>query len=76
MQKSQDTQAQFSVVAACVLNDECGFPIEFRGKHKGQAALGYVLRVFGRVEGKTHRIYCYSNNCTLPEMKVGGRGRA
>jgi hypothetical protein len=65
MQESQDTQAQFTVVVAGVLHDECGFPIEFRGKRKGQAALGYVLRVFGRVEGKTHLICCYSNNCTL-----------
>jgi hypothetical protein len=60
MQESQNTQARFSVVVTSVLNDECGFPIEFRGKHKGQAALGYALRVFARVEGKTHLIYCYS----------------
>ena len=63
------TQAKFAVVVAGILHDECGFPIEFRGKRKGQAALGYVLLVFGRVEGKTHLIYCYSNNCALSGME-------
>jgi hypothetical protein len=76
MQESQDTQAQFTVVVAGVLHDECGFPIEFRGKREGQAALGYVLRVPGSVEGKTHLIYCYSNNWELSRMEVSRRGRA
>jgi hypothetical protein len=52
MQESQYTQAKLTVVVPRILHDECGFPIEFCGKRKGQAALGYVLLVFGRVEGK------------------------
>jgi hypothetical protein len=54
IEESQYTQAKFTVVVAAILHDECGFPFEFHGKRKGQAALGYVLLVFGRVEGKTH----------------------
>jgi hypothetical protein len=65
LQKRQNPQAQFTVVAAGILHDECGFPIEFGGKLKGQATLGYVLLALGRVEGKTHLNYRYSNNCTL-----------
>ena len=76
MQESRNTQAQFTVVVAVVRYDERGFPIEFRGERKGQAALGYVLRVFGRVEGKTHLIYCYSNNYTQSKMEVGRKGGA
>jgi hypothetical protein len=76
MQERQNTQTKFTVVVAGILHDECGFPIEFRGKREGQAALGNVLLVFGTVEGKTHLIYCYSNNCTLSRMEVGGQGRA
>ncbi len=75
MQESQNTQAKFTVVVAGILHDQCGFPIEFCGKREGQAALGYVLLVFGRVEGKTHLIYCYSKNCTLSSMEAGSIAR-
>jgi hypothetical protein len=64
LEGSQNKQPKFTVVAAGILHDEGGFPIEFRGKRKGQAALDYVLLVLGRVVGKTRMIYCYSNNCT------------
>ncbi len=70
LQESQNTQAQLSVVATRILHDECGLPIEFGCKHKGQVALSYVLRVLGGVEGETHLIYCYSNNYTLPGVEV------
>jgi hypothetical protein len=75
MRESKNTQAKFTIVVAGILHDECGFPIEFRGKRKGQPALGYVLLVFGSVEGKTHPIYCYSDNYTLSRMEVGGVAR-
>jgi hypothetical protein len=31
-------------------HDECGFSIEFRGKRKGQAALGYVFLAGSKVK--------------------------
>jgi hypothetical protein len=74
VQERQDAQAHFTVVAAGILRNECGFPIEFGGERKGQAALGYVLVVPGRVEGKTHPISCYSNNCILSRIDAGSRG--
>jgi hypothetical protein len=71
VQERENPQAHFTVVAAGILHNECGFPIEFGGERKGQAALGYFLVVLGRVEGKAHPIYCYSNNRILQGLTRG-----